>query len=248
MLSVSDRKELSDEDDFQYFGEGFHLGHCGIKIRSFHFSDGGVWKCGVGRGSMREAVKTMKIEVKASSMMAITKQIEDFERNSAVIQCRAIPFGSLASCHFLTPAGEGFSIDEQVTASDAIDSLYYFDPNRKLADGYCTVVIKSLNKEKHAGKWTCSGRMLGTYDESYDTVYLTIDGVRGASISLLSIVITTPILLVLVLSAMGVKIWKRRRQARNEILDDISMHTMGSNSTEGTTSSDESRVASSYSA
>lgn len=250
ILSVSDKKALSDNDDFQYYGDGFHLGHCGINIRKFHFSDEGEWKCGVGRSSesMREAVKTLKVEVKASYMMAMTKQIEDFTRNSIAIQCRAIPFGSLTTCHFLTPNGEAFSINEQVMESNAIDGLYYFDPNRKLADGYCTVVIKNLNKDSHAGKWTCSGRILGEYEESYDTVYVTVDGVRGASVSFLSIVITAPTLLVLMASAYGVKLWKRRQQVRSQALDEISMHTISSTGTEGTTSSEGSRTDSSHSA
>lgn len=251
ILSVSDKKTVSDDDDFQYYGDGFHLGQCGVKIRSFHFSDAGEWKCGLGRASesMKEAVKTMKVEVKASSMMAITKQIEDFTRNTIVIQCRAIPIGSsLVTCHFLMPNGEAFSINEQVTQSDAIDGLYYFDPNRKLADGYCTVVVKSLNKDIHAGKWTCSGRILGHHEESYETVYVTVDGIRGASISFLSIVITAPILLFLVMSALGVGMWKRRQQVRNEILDEISMHTISSTGTDATTGSDESRAVSGYSA
>lgn len=246
ILSVSERKDLSDDDDFQYYGEGFHLGHCGIKIKRFHFSDDGEWKCGMGRISdaIREAVKTIKIEVKASFMMAVTKQIEDFSKNSAVVQCRAIPIGSsLASCHFLTPTGEAFRINEKVTKADAIDGEYYFDPNRKLSDGYCTVVIMELKKNEHAGKWICSGRILGHDEESYDTIYVTVDGVRGASFSYLSIIITLPVILVLATATFGWKKWKQRQQVRSQALDEISMHTINSSSTETTTSSEGSRAS-----
>lgn len=251
ILSVSDQKTPNDDDDFQYYGDGFHLGQCGVKIKSFPFSDAGEWKCGLGRASesMKEAVKTMKVDVREFSMMAITKKIEDFARNSIVLQCRAIPLGnSLASCHFLTPKGDAFSINEKVTQSNAIDGIYYFDPNRKLIDGFCTVVVKNLNKDLHAGKWTCSGRILGQYEESYDTIDVTVDGLRGASLSYLSIVITVPILLVLTMSMFGVRVWKRRQQVRSEHLDEISMHTISSNGTEITVGSENSRASSGYSA
>lgn len=243
---MSDKKPLNDDDDVQYFGDGFKLGHCGVRIRRLHFSDAGEWMCGVGRvtKSMKEAVKTIQVQVKASSMMAITKQIEDFSRNSIVIQCRAIPLGSsLASCHFLTPTKDAFSINEMVTQADAIDGLYYFDPNRKMSDGYCTVVVKELSKEKHAGKWMCIGRILGHDDESYDSVYVTVDGLRIASFSFLSLYITLPLVVVLAGSAFGFRKWKQRQQASLEALDEISMHTINSNNTEITTSSEDSRVS-----
>lgn len=233
------------------------LGHCGIRIKRFHYSDGGEWKCGVGRTteSMKEAVKTIKVEVKASLMMAITKQIEDLSGNSIVLQCRAIPKGSsLASCHFLMPGGEAFSINEKVTRDAAIDGNYYFDPNRQLSDGYCSVVIKELKQNIHAGKWMCSGRIFGHDDESYDSIYVTVDGVREsgnavqqASFSYLSLAIVLPLIAVLALSIFGYQKWKRRQQVQNDALDEISMHTISSSSTESTCGSEHSIVATSNS-
>jgi hypothetical protein len=231
-MSVSDRKPKTDDDYYQYYGDGFQLGHCGIKIKSFFFADAGAWKCGVGLSeSMKEDVKTIKVEVKASFMMSITKQIEDFTRNTIVLQCRAIPMGGLASCHFLSPAGEAFSISEKITSQNPIKHNYYFDPNRKLSDGFCTVVIKELKRE-HAGKWICSGRLLGHIDESYDSVYVTVDGVRTASISILSVAITLPLVILMTLSIVGFGVFRRLRQrqlARREALDTVSMSTVGSN-------------------
>jgi len=255
---VSDKVVINEEDenDVRYHGDGFHLGQCGIRIKRFHFSDAGEWRCGVGRvsESMKDAVKSFNVEVKASFMMAITKQIEDFTRNSIVLQCRAIPRGSLRSCHFLTPTGNAFSINEGVTQGDAIDGLYYFDPNRKLSDGYCTVVIKELNKDQHAGRWTCAGRILGHDEESYDTIYVTVDGLRGASFSFLTLAIVLPTLAVMALSIVGYKQFMKYKQRTNgELLDQVSMNTMQSNNS-STPSSNESvpsqndSVATSYSA
>lgn len=202
------------------------MGHCGIKIKSFYFADAGNWRCGVGQSeSMKEDVKTINVEVKASYMMSITKQIEDFSRNSIVLQCRVIPNGGLASCHFFPPAGEPFSISDKITSSNAINGNYYFDPNRKLSEGYCTVVIRELMPQ-HAGKWLCSGRPLGHENESYDSIYVTVDGLRGASFSYLSIAITLPLVAVLALSILGVKVFrkmKQRQQVRREQLATVSL-------------------------
>ena len=229
-----------NDDDYQYFGSGFQLGHCGIKIKSFFFADAGDWRCGVGQSeSMKEDVKTIKVEVKASFMMSITKQVEDFTRNSVVLQCRAIPSGGLGSCHYFSPGGEAFFISETVTSSNPIKGNYYFDPNRKLSDGFCTVVIKDLMPQ-HAGKWICSGRLLGHADESYDSIYVTVDGVRGASISFLSLVITLPLVMILTLMVVGLGIFRRLKQrqfARREALDTVSMSTVGSNESGGSNSS-----------
>lgn len=230
MFSLSDKKAANDDDEYQYHGNGFHLGHCGVKIKVFQFSDAGEWKCGVGRvsESMKEAVKPIKVEVKSSSMMAISKQIEDFSGNSIVIECRAIPIGaSLSSCHFLMPNGEAFSINEKVTQKDAIDGLFYFDPNRKLSDGFCTVVIKQLSRNLHAGKWICSGKLLGQQEESYDEVYVIVDSLRGASLSFISLLIVLPLLAVLALAGFGYKKYKQRRGLRH--LDNVSINTNVSN-------------------
>lgn len=225
ILSVSDKKITNDDDDYQYNGSGFRVGHCGIKIKSFYFADAGDWRCGVGQSeTMKEDVKTISVEVKASFMMSITKQVEDFSRNSIVLQCRAIPTGALASCHFFSPAGEAFSINEKITSSNAIKGNYYFDPNRKLSDGYCTVVIRELMVQ-HAGKWICSGRLLGHDDESYDSIYVTVDSLRGASFSFLSLAIILPLVAALALSIFGVKVYrklKQRQQVRREQLNTVS--------------------------
>jgi hypothetical protein len=246
ILSVSDKKVRSDDDDFQYYGKSFQMGHCGIKIKSFHFADGGDWRCGVGQSeSMKEDVKTIKVEVKASFMMSITKQIEDFSRNSIVLQCRAIPSGGLASCHFVSPSGESFSINEKITLSNAINSNYYFDPNRKLSDGYCTVVIKEL-KAQHAGKWLCSGRLLGHEDESYDSIYVTVDGLRTASFSFLSLAITLPLVAILALSIVGARIYKKMKQrpeVRSQTLDAVSMNSVASSGSGGSNSPRDSRAS-----
>lgn len=193
--------------------------------------------------TMKEDVKTIKVEVKASFMMSITKQIEDFSRNSIVLQCRAIPSGGLASCHFFSPANEVFSINEKITSTNAINGNFYFDPNRKLSDGYCTVVIREL-KPQHAGKWICSGRLMGHEDESYDSIYVTVDGLRGASFSFLSFAITLPLVLILTLAIIGANIYKKlkqRQQVPIQAFDTLSMSTVASSGSGDSTFSNSPR-------
>lgn len=230
IISLSDKKKLNDEDEYQYYGDGFNLGQCGVKIKLFTHADAGEWKCGVGRvtESMKEAVEAIKVEVKSSSMMAITKRIEDFSGNSIVIQCRAIPIGtSLSSCHFLMPNGEAFSINEKVTKDEAIDGIFYYDPNRKLSDGYCTVVIAQLNKNVHAGKWICGGKILGRFEENYDEIYVIVDSLRGASLSIITLSTVLPLIAVFALLAFGYKKYRQRQQAR--FPDNASVNTAASN-------------------
>ena len=241
-ISISDKRIPTENDEYQYHGDGFHLGQCGVKIKHFFYSDAGEWKCGVGRTleSMKEAVKPLRVEVKSSNMMAVTKQIEDFSGNSIVIQCRAIPIGSsLSSCHFLMPNGEAFSINDRVTKDDAIDGLFYFDPNRKLSDGYCTVVIKQLNRKMHAGKWICGGKIRGHQEESYDEVQVTVDSIRGASISIITLATVLPLIALMALSGFGYKKYKNWQRFR--LLDNTSLATVTSNASINSNSSGDSQ-------
>ena len=174
--------------------------------------------------------------------MAIVKEIQFFSSKSILIECRAIPIGSaLTSCHFIMPNGQAFSINEKVTERQAIDGIYYFNSNKKLSDGFCTVIIKQLNKIDHGGKWLCGGRLLGHNQESYDTINVTVDVLRGASFSYLSMMIMLPVIFVLGSSAFVYNKWKQRQQRIHDAtLDEISMHTVSSSNTEITTSSEQS--------
>ncbi|CAO1390109.1 unnamed protein product [Diamesa tonsa] len=231
IISVSDKKKKDETDDFHYHGEGFHLGECVVTIKMLTYADAGDWKCGVGRSKegSKEAIKMFKVEVVDTALKAMTKQVEDVTSNAVHLTCQSIPLRTpLQSCHFLKPDGTGFSINEKTTEAEAIDGLYYFNPNRKLSDGFCTVIIKKLNP-KHTGKWICSGKLLGIDEEHYDSIYVIVDKTRYASISFLSIVIVLPTLTFIALVMFGYKKYRQRQQGQSERMDRVSMNSVASN-------------------
>lgn len=231
IISVSDKKKKDETDDFHYHGEGFHLGECVVTIKMLTYADAGEWKCGVGRSkeASKEAIKIFKVEVTDTALKAMTKQVEDVTSNSVHLTCQSIPLRTpLQSCHFLKPDGTGFSINEKTIEAEAIDGLYYFNPNRKLSDGYCTVIIKKLNS-KHTGKWICSGKLLGIDEEQYDSIYVIVDKTKYASFSFLSIVIVLPTLTILALATFGYKKYRKRQFGRSERMDQISINTTATN-------------------
>lgn len=232
IISVSDKKKKNETDDFHYHGEGFHLGECVVTIKMLTYADAGDWKCGVGRSkeASKEAIKIFKVEVSDTALKAMTKQVEDVTSNSVHLTCQSIPLRTpLQSCHFLKPDGTGFSINEKTTEAEAIDGLYYFNPNRKLSDGFCTVVIKKLNS-KHTGKWICSGKLLGIDEEHYDSIYVIVDKTRYASFSFLSIVIVLPTLSFIALVMFGYKKYQQRQLGRSEAMDRVSNFSIATNS------------------
>lgn len=47
-ISISDMSELSDTDEYRYYGTGLKLGDCGLKIMDSDISDSGTWSCHAG--------------------------------------------------------------------------------------------------------------------------------------------------------------------------------------------------------
>lgn len=44
---------------------------------------------------------------------------------------------------------------------------YYFNPNRKMKHGHCSLMVKKAALE-HSGQWTCAGRLVGRNEEYFD--------------------------------------------------------------------------------
>lgn len=62
---------------------------------------------------------------------------------------------------------------------------YYFNPNRQMRSGYCSVIIKNVERS-HFGQWTCAARLIGRDSESSDEFRVNVldaDGVSVAAIS-----------------------------------------------------------------
>lgn len=48
---------------YEYFGDGFSKGHCGIRIKDATFADSGKWKCKIGNETAYdvEVIKTVNV-------------------------------------------------------------------------------------------------------------------------------------------------------------------------------------------
>lgn len=61
---------------------------------------------------------------------------------------------------------------------------YYFNPNHKMKSGYCSIVVKKIDRS-HMGQWTCAARLSGSEHESADEFRVTVfnSGISVASVS-----------------------------------------------------------------
>lgn len=45
---------------------------------------------------------------------------------------------------------------------------YYFNPNRQLKAGFCSIIVKKIDREWHQGQWICAAHLTGSDYESFD--------------------------------------------------------------------------------
>lgn len=51
---------------------------------------------------------------------------------------------------------------------------YYFNPNRHMKSGYCSIIVKQVVRSHHQGQWTCATRIIGDEEESSDEFRVTV--------------------------------------------------------------------------
>lgn len=51
---------------------------------------------------------------------------------------------------------------------------YYFNPNRHMTSGYCSIIIKQVDRSHHQGQWMCATRIVGADEESSDEFRVTV--------------------------------------------------------------------------
>ena len=63
---------------------------------------------------------------------------------------------------------------------------YHFNPNRKMTSGYCSIIVKKVDRAQHQGEWTCAAKLIGSDSECSDefrvTVYdsnISVAGISG---------------------------------------------------------------------
>lgn len=65
----------------------------------------------------------------------------------------------------------------------ALMDNYYFDPNREMKMGHCSLIVKQTSAQ-HSGQWTCAGRLTGHDTEHSDDfrVHVFDEGMSVAAI------------------------------------------------------------------
>lgn len=117
---------------------------------------------------------------------------------------------------------------------------YYFNPNRKMKSGFCSLIIKNVERS-HLGQWTCAARLTGRDSESYDEFRVNVldaDGVSVAGIGGIAVGISFGV------GVMAVLLWvaysnlltrsTRRRTTLTAVsyissMDHVSIHSNNSN-------------------
>lgn len=164
--------------DYWYHGLGFGLGDCGITLREVKLSDSGQWRCsaGIAKASF-EAQQFFQVDVRPTIplLVADSSRVDVSSGEAFKIECRTVQkFLPVESCRFVIPSGAGFSLDENVT-SDLSLGAYYFDPNRKMSSGYCSLIVRRARKE-HSGSWKCFARTSTSTIEGSDTINVRVRG------------------------------------------------------------------------
>lgn len=62
---------------------------------------------------------------------------------------------------------------------------YYFNPNREMKSGFCSLIIKNAERT-HLGQWICAARLTGRDSESFDEFRVNVVNADGVSVAAIS--------------------------------------------------------------
>ncbi|XP_052895791.1 uncharacterized protein LOC128302980 [Anopheles moucheti] len=162
-LSESLTAEHSDAH-YWYSGISLEMGECGITFANILDHDhAGQWHCYVGSGrvSALEVSAMFQVRISTSQMISQSERVEVGVDSPALLGCDSIPRGTpLQYCRFVTPTGQAFSLNENITTDRPILERFYSNPNHNLAKGSCSLVIGSVRAEDF-GQWICAGKIEG---------------------------------------------------------------------------------------
>lgn len=98
---------------------------------------------------------------------------------------------------------------------------YYFNPNRKMRSGFCSIVVKHVTK-KHIGQWTCAGRLVGRDQESWDDFNVHVFDQEGRpTVAAISGMVIGAIVVLMAIGGVGLFTYRRKYMVRrNRITND----------------------------
>lgn len=173
--------EQKESKNYWYNGLGFGLGDCQITLNETFLkpTDVGNWRCSVGQLGKTgyETYHTFNVEVRETDPMIVaeTGKIDVDVNRPFQIECRTLlPHTPIESCHFVTPVGSGFSINEEITAQNSFGN-FHFNPNRKMKSGYCSLMVTRARKE-YSGTWYCFAKSTIWQREGSDKIQVVVRG------------------------------------------------------------------------
>uniref|UniRef100_A0A182TGQ5 Ig-like domain-containing protein n=1 Tax=Anopheles melas TaxID=34690 RepID=A0A182TGQ5_9DIPT len=163
--SLSESLTHGDGAPYWYSGIALSMGECGITFATLVDGEhAGRWHCYVGNGHVSALEVSASFQVRISPSQIISPagdRVEAVLGFPALLGCDSIPRGTpLQYCRFVTPAGEAFSLNENVTTERPVLGRFYSNPNHNLAKGSCSLVIAAV-REEDFGQWICAGKIEG---------------------------------------------------------------------------------------
>lgn len=92
---------------------------------------------------------------------------------------------------------------------------YYFNPNRQMKSGYCSIVVKKIDRVKHQGQWTCAARLTGTDHESSDEFRVNVFTSNESSKVSTAEMAGMTVAVIFLIGAMSFITYKRYRNIQN---------------------------------
>ncbi|XP_052873759.1 uncharacterized protein LOC128279077 [Anopheles cruzii] len=219
--SLSESLTPTENTGHWYSGISLAMGDCGIALEAI--TDGehaGLWRCyaGNGRVSAVEVSASFMLRISASQLIGVADRVEIRDGFPAMLGCDSIPKGTpLQHCRFVTPTGDAFSLNENVTHDRPILERFYSNPNHDLAKGSCSLVIATVRPED-AGRWICAGKIHGHATEHTASVELVtnVGGEERATLSAASISGMVIGSIAIVLGAFVVGCWHYRKRLHRD--------------------------------
>uniref|UniRef100_A0AAG5DB61 Immunoglobulin domain-containing protein n=1 Tax=Anopheles atroparvus TaxID=41427 RepID=A0AAG5DB61_ANOAO len=228
--SLSERLSEENADGHHWYsGISLAMGDCGLGLAAItEHEHAGRWQCYVGNGrvSALEVSAGFTVRVSPTQMIAAVDTIEATQGFPALLGCESIPRGTpLQYCRFVTPTGEAFSLNENVTSDRPVLERYYSNPNHDQTRGSCSLVIASVRTEDF-GQWVCAGKIDGHATEHI--AQLTVHnrdetdeppeepGPTGETLSAASIVGMAIGAVALVGGAVGLGFWQYRKRLHRQ--------------------------------
>lgn len=94
------------------------------------------------------------------------------------------------------------------------DNNYYFNPNRKIKSGYCSIIVKKIDRAYHHGRWMCAAALTGSTHESSDEFQVNVFGSDNDHDEAIAVAGVTGMMMVIIFvaGALIFVIYKRYRQ------------------------------------